>query len=130
MYIRAGLDKNHVLKKAHQDLLVSAGTMLLTMLLMLGLAIVLCKKGILDKVSALREATQKIANGDLDIRVSDHVAGGDFGELGLAFDDMATRLQEADAAKRESQNKYRELVENANCIIMQLDSDGKILFFQ
>jgi PAS domain S-box-containing protein len=33
------------------------------------------------------------------------------------------------AKLRESEAKYRQLVENANCIIVQLDSEGKITFF-
>ena len=129
MFIRSGLGKEHVLKKTRQDLLSSVGILLLTMFLMFCLVIYLCKKGILDKVSALREATRKIAGGDLDIRVSDHVDGGDFGALGLAFDDMAQRLREADTAKRESENKYRELVENASSIILRIDTEGRIIFF-
>ena len=129
MFIRSGLSKDHVLKKTRQDLLASAGTLLLTMLFMLGLVIYLCKKGILDKISALREATRKIARGDLTSGSVSMSHGGEFGALGLAFDDMAQRLQQADTAKRESENKYRELVENASSIILKIDTEGRITFF-
>jgi PAS domain S-box-containing protein len=42
---------------------------------------------------------------------------------------MAQRLQRADEAQRESENKYRELVENAGSIILKLDTEGRISFF-
>jgi PAS domain S-box-containing protein len=42
---------------------------------------------------------------------------------------MVERLQQADAARNESENNYRELVESANSIILKLDSEGKIIFF-
>jgi diguanylate cyclase (GGDEF)-like protein/PAS domain S-box-containing protein len=40
-----------------------------------------------------------------------------------------TERREADLALRESERKYRELVENANSIIMRMDPRGVITFF-
>ncbi len=44
------------------------------------------------------------------------------------YDDITER-QEAAAALLESETKYRELVENANSIILRLDRQGHITFF-
>jgi PAS domain S-box-containing protein len=46
---------------------------------------------------------------------------------GLILD--VTERHRADAALRESEEKYRLLVENANSIILQMDSDGRIVSF-
>lgn len=53
----------------------------------------------LDPIISLREATQRIGRGDLDVRVSIE-SPDEFGELGTAFNEMAERLQE-NIAKRE-----------------------------
>ena len=45
---------------------------------------------------------------------------------GVAVD--ITAQKQADAARRESERKYRELVENANSIILRWGRDGRILF--
>jgi len=129
MYIRTGLNKDYVQAKARQDLMVGIGSLLPTMLIMLGMAIYFCKRCVLDKISALQDVTQRIAHGDLAARVPDHISGGELGELGGAFNDMAQRLQQAHDAQRESEKKYRELVENANCIILKWDKDGRVIYF-
>lgn len=60
----------------------------------------------LDPILTLRDATQRLGQGDLATRVRiDRV--DEFGELGLAFNDMAHRLQE-NISKREQTE--RELV--------------------
>ena len=40
-----------------------------------------------------------------------------------------TDQKQAEQAIRESRAKYRDLVENANCIIFQMDTEGNITFF-
>jgi two-component system, cell cycle sensor histidine kinase and response regulator CckA len=129
MYIRNGLNKNYVLATARKDFMFDAGILLPSMLIMLGMAIWFCKRNILDKIMALLDTTERIAHGDLTARVPDHVAGGELGELGGAFNEMAHRLQLADKAQRESENKYRELVQNANSIILKLDTEGRLTFY-
>lgn len=129
MYIRTGLDKDYILAKARKDLMLGAGVLLPGMLIMLGMAIWFCNRNILNKISALLDATQKIAHGDLTARVSDHISGSELDELGWAFNDMTQRLQQADEAQRESETKYRELVENANSIILKWNDDGRVIYF-
>ena len=129
MYIRTGLDKEYVLAKARRDLLLGIGAMVPAMLIMLGMALWFCKRNVLNKIMAIQNTTQKIADGDLAARVPNQVTGGELGDLGLSFNNMAHRLQQADKARRESEIKYRDLVENAGSIILKVDTEGKITFF-
>jgi len=47
--------------------------------------------------------------------------------LGTVVD--ITKLKEAEEALKKSEEKYRELVENANTIIIRMDREGRVLFF-
>src|ERR1039457_3921773 len=98
-------------KQQHQlnkDLVLCAGILLPVMLIMLGMAICSFKRNILNKISALLDATQKIAHGDLAARVPDHFSGGELGDLGWAFNDMAQKLQQAGDVQQESEKKLRQ----------------------
>jgi C4-dicarboxylate-specific signal transduction histidine kinase len=57
------------------------------------LAIFIGKRSIADRVKKLQTASQRIAGGDLKSRVGDQVAGGELGELGHTFDEMAHTLE-------------------------------------
>ncbi len=62
-------------------------------LLLVALASLVQIRRTLGPITALRDATQRLAAGDLDARTG--VRGRDeFGDLGAAFDDMAATLQE------------------------------------
>jgi PAS domain S-box-containing protein len=54
-------------------------------------------------------------------------SGGSTGFRGVVRD--VTERRQAEKALRESEEKYRELVENANSIILRRDIEGKITFF-
>jgi PAS domain S-box-containing protein len=129
MYIRTGLDKERVLAKARKDLVFGLGSLLPAMFIMLGMAIWFCRRNVLNKITAIQKITQQIAQGNLTARVPDHVFGGELGDLGLSFNSMANRLQQADDARRESDVKYRELVESANSIILKWNNEGRVIYF-
>jgi len=95
-----------------------------------------CKRGIMDKIDAIRNAIQRISQGDLEVRIAETISGGEIGELAMAFDTMTEKLA-ADAlslslayeAQKASDSKYRELIENVNCIIMKWDCDCRVTYF-
>jgi PAS domain S-box-containing protein len=79
-------------------------------------------------ISKLHEASQHLANGDLDLRVSEYVEGGELGRLGQAFDGMAIQLAEREQALRKSESNYKFLAENSADIIWCLDSNRCITY--
>ena len=53
----------------------------------------------------------------------------EFETLSRAANHMVQERNEAEAALRESEKNYRELVQNANSIIMRMDTQGRVIFF-
>jgi len=53
----------------------------------------------------------------------------EFETLALAANRMIRERHEAEAALRNSELNYRELVQSANSIIMRMDTEGKVIFF-
>ena len=131
MYVRAGIRQEDAAKKTRDDLMLNVGVMISVTILAIGFAVYFSKRGIVDKITALRGATQRIARGDLDIHVSDHVCGGELGELGSAFDAMARRLAEdivksklAEEDRQENLLFIKSLLENAPVGIRVFDGES------
>ncbi|GEM_PF-2510544 len=82
---------------------------------------------LMKPVNALVEGTEKIGRGDLDARIE--VSSKDeIGVLSSEFNRMAARLAESIEALKESENKYRLLVENVSDMIFSMDLKGNFLF--
>ncbi|MFY9342112.1 MAG: HAMP domain-containing sensor histidine kinase [Planctomycetota bacterium] len=81
--------------------LTAAGTLLAVLLVSL-----VQMRRTLGPIVSLREATKQLAAGDLTARVAIH-GRDEFGELGVAFNDMAAQLQEHIANRERTE---RELV--------------------
>lgn len=115
MYVRAGLPVSDLMNRTRAALFARGGLMLALTLMAFGFAVYLSKRGIIDKVVALQDATHKIASGNLDVRVSDYVKGGELGELGQAFDRMSeTLIVDNERRKRaeDSLNRLNEELES------------------
>ena len=65
-------------------------------------------RGVTRRVEVLRDASRRIAAGDLDVRV-DIPAGDELGQLGGAFNDMTGELSRARAALSDQARMAREL---------------------
>ena len=94
MYVRAGVSIKAAVAKANRQLRHNIGMMVPFVVFALILAIFIGKRSIADRIKRLQTAAQLIAGGDLRTRVADRVAGGELGELGHAFDEMARTLEE------------------------------------
>lgn len=134
LYVRTGVDKKGVLDAVHRDFLLNVGILTLVMLFTLGLAILLTKHGLHDKIVTLRNATDRIALGDLSVRVAERVSGGELGELGRAFDTMSTRLsetilerQQAEQNLQKSEEEFRLIFEGASDAIFWADATTGVL---
>lgn len=93
MYVRAGISIKEAVARADLHLWNSVVMMVPFVLLALILAIFIGKSSIVDRVKKLQTASRCIGGGDLKTRVGDQVAGGELGELGRAFDEMAGTLE-------------------------------------
>jgi C4-dicarboxylate-specific signal transduction histidine kinase len=102
MYVRAGISIKGAVAQANRQLLYNIGMLVPFVVLVLVLAILIGKRSIVDRVKRLQTASQRIAGGDLKTRVGDQVVGGELGELGHTFDEMARTLEENIAELNQS----------------------------
>jgi PAS domain S-box-containing protein len=109
MYVRAGIPVETVLEETRSKLLFDLTLMSIMLLLATWFAVYVSKRGILDKIIALRDAMQKVAQGDLKVRVTDYVSGGELGELGRAFDDMTQQLAEDIVRRGQAEDDIKNL---------------------
>src|SRR5512140_971416 len=128
MYVRAGISISSILERTQKDFLLGMGPITAAAILILLSSILLSKRYILDKVAALREVTDRISRGDLSARAPEIVSGGELGELGSSFDNMASRLLKADTERqeavkelRESEERFRRLFESSRDALMTLE---------
>jgi PAS domain S-box-containing protein len=98
MYILATISATRAKTEANRNLLLNVSLLLPFVLSAFLLAFFIGKRSITDRVAVLRSASQQISEGNLWVRVAGQVEGGELGELGQSFDEMAERLS-ADIAR-------------------------------
>ncbi len=108
MYVRAGISIKEAVAKANRQLLHNIGMLVPFVVLALILALFIGKRSIVDRVKKLQSASQRLARGDLSTRVGTQVVGGELGELGGAFDEMARTLEENIAELNHSHRMLHE----------------------
>lgn len=108
LYVRAGIPEAEAVAHANGALIHSLRVMAPFPVLGLLLIWFIGNRTIIQRVTALQDAAQRLAAGDLSVRVSRTVAGGELGSLGAAFDDMAEKLarREQDLQKSQSENAF------------------------
>lgn len=109
MYVRGGMSLREAVGAANRRLLLNLLSLLPFVIVSFGVATVIGKRSIADRVEKLKAAAQKIADGELAVRVAPAVAGGEFGELALSFDNMASRLAENLAEIKLAQSQIKKL---------------------
>jgi PAS domain S-box-containing protein len=82
--------------------------------------------GIAIEHDRARQALQK-AHDELEDRVMQRTA--ELQQANAMLQQEVIQRQLAEQALRESETKYRDLVENANSVILQMDAQGNITFF-
>jgi len=131
---------NKALERARIVRTILITTTLLTFIFSLVIAYRLTKS-ITHPISVLVNATRAIASGNLNYSISYHDKT-EFGELANNFNIMSSALKEgytkleqditerkkAEEALKESERRFRETLEGANLIALQLDLEGKIVF--
>ncbi len=111
-----------------RQILVSDILILFSMLLVvLATTWFLLARQIFTPLTALEHTLKKISTGDYSRRVSLHMKG----ELGSIADEFNTMVEQVELREnkiRESELKYRNLVESSTDIIFMTDIKGKLLF--
>jgi PAS domain S-box-containing protein len=128
MYIRAGIPVDMALSEANKALFYNLALFISFLLLAFFLAWLIGKRSIVDRVALLEKASQRLANGDLQVRISDLVVGGELGSLGRTFDKMARQLALREQALLKSERNYREIFNAAKDALFVHDAEsGKIV---
>jgi diguanylate cyclase (GGDEF)-like protein/PAS domain S-box-containing protein len=85
---------------------------------------------LIGRTQTLVNTSQQLAGGDLAVRSGLAYDDGEFGQLAQSFDEMAAALQHRQESLRESEEKYRTLVEQLPAIIYAIapDEAGTLLY--
>ena len=123
LLVYAGVPLKTVYAEAHRVLtrnllaLGGAGLLALVAAWMLG------QFFLIGRTQTLVNTSQQLAGGDLAVRSGLSYDDGEFGQLAQSFDEMAATLQQRQESLRESEEKYRTLVEQLPTIIFTIAPD-------
>ena len=107
-------------------LVITTGIVIATLGAGAGLALLLSRR-LVGPLRSLAQAARQIGVGDFNVRVK--VQNKDeLGLLSLTFNAMVERIKTREEALRESEEKYRALVENLPDSIVRFDYPGRLLF--
>ena len=109
-------------------------------IVLLGGIVIVVARNLSEPIVTMSRTADRIASGNLDVNVPDQE--GELGILANAFNNMAIRLREligrfeekvaelenTQVALKESEEKYRHLIENSHDIIYTLNPEGILTF--
>jgi len=127
MYVRAGLSISEAVARANMNLLYSVAVLLPFVLSAFLLALFIGKRSIVDRVAKLQQASERLANGDLNTRVAHLLEGGELGKLGESFDYMAQKLADDNRERRQAADEYRAIIQTTSDGFNICDTEGKFL---
>jgi len=120
MYIRVGIPVQSALSEANEQIVKSMSLFALVLVSALFLAWFVGKRSIADPIYLMKRASRSLADGDLRIRISDLVQGGELGELGESFDAMAQKIT--------SRERFlNTIIETEPECVKLLDAEGRFL---
>ncbi len=129
MYLLVGVPSDKIIQKSHSDMLITLSLLGITAAISFLLVWFLGRP-----ISRLSAAAQRLGGGDLAARTSLPHTLDDLGQLARSFDHMASMLERsarestnAEEAVRESESKYRNLVETTGTGYLIIDLQGKVL---
>uniref|UniRef100_C6DZM9 histidine kinase n=1 Tax=Geobacter sp. (strain M21) TaxID=443144 RepID=C6DZM9_GEOSM len=126
LYVTAGIPVDAATHKANRALVLSA--LLLSSFLALAClcAVLIGKRCIADRLQLLEDASRRVATGDLRIRVSEAVTGGELGSLAQTLDGMADQLRTRTDALAHSKMFMNTIIETEPECVKLLDKEGRV----
>jgi C4-dicarboxylate-specific signal transduction histidine kinase len=109
LYIRASIPLQETQQKAFLTLIYNIAFLLPFLIAMFALVMVIGNNCFLKRIKKLQETAQHLAEGDLQIRVSELVQGGELGSLAAVFDEMANELAERENSLLVKQQELNSL---------------------
>jgi PAS domain S-box-containing protein len=129
MYIRAGIPVATALSVANKTLVRNLVLFTASLCFVVIFILLIAKYSIIDRIAVLEMASKRLADGDLHMKASDLVSGGELGRLGLTFDHMARQIKLREEALRESEQRYHTIFEQSPDGILLIDTAGKMIEF-
>ncbi len=111
MYVTAGVPVAVAVHDANRSLAKNVSLLALLLALACGGAVLIGKYAIVDRFKVLEDASQRLAAGDFQVRVSDLIVGGELGSLGKTFDTMAQELAIRESERLKAEEERLEAVE-------------------
>lgn len=124
MYIRAGIPVDVVLSGSNRALVFNLALFSSFLVVAILFAGLIGKRSIADRITLLENATRDLAKGDLQVRISDLVFGGELGGLGQTFDAMARQLAAREQALVDSEKNYRTIFDATKDAIFVHDAES------
>jgi len=129
MYLRVGIPVQAALQASNREI---ARNISLFLVLLAGAWLLANRIGtrvIAAPVRALKQASERLAQGDATARVGDLVAGGELGELARSFDTMAVQLAERETALQEKKAQLLAITDSARDAILMMDANGLLSYW-
>jgi len=127
LYIRLGSPLKNTLAVARQ--MQFRNMLLLTIFLLASLSLVLVagKRCFLDRIYKLQEVSHRIACGDLHVRASSFVEGGELGALANSFDEMSQQIAAREQALVETVKEREEVIAQLHEAIGQIGTLSSLI---
>ena len=128
IYLAGGVDRQLVEDRAILPLERDLGVLVSMAAVIMLSAWLLSTLFVRRRVQPLIRALRRISEGDLQTRTGVAGEGGEIGEIARGVDDMAAALDRIERARRQSEQRYREVVEQASDGIFVRRAFGELLY--
>ncbi|WP_420411748.1 methyl-accepting chemotaxis protein [Roseibium sp.] len=119
-------EANHAYAALENMIFLMVGLLVVGLAIGAGLAIVI-GRGISGPLIRLSEQIGKVADGELDVTVTDTESGGEIGEMANSLERLRDELQKADQGARENM-RIRVALDNCTTNVMVADNDYDIVY--